>query len=144
MSSIGQLSELSAHLETFSSGTSGEWTSLKDGNDIDYKDVRISLQNEFELTSAIDNMGSCDSDCLESEHHKSFVDLIQECKDIFRVWLGEDPPADVSPMVTEFENAERPVRVRQPTSSPPQLEFLKKKIDELATAGFIYKKILPK
>lgn len=42
-------------------------------------------------------------------------------------------------MVIGFEGVERPVKVRQPTYSPDQLQFHKNKIDEDISSGFIYR-----
>ncbi len=54
--------------------------------------------------------------------------MVLEYKDIFRISLGSDPPVDVPPMEIKFEGMERPVKVRQRTYSPEQLEFMKKKV----------------
>lgn len=42
-------------------------------------------------------------------------------------------------MNIQFEGSERPVKVRQRTYSPKQFVFLKKKVDELNRAGYIYR-----
>jgi len=61
----------------------------------------------------------------------SFQEMVLSYKDIFRIRLGADPPVKVSPMEIKFEGPEKPVKVRQRTYSPEQLEFLKKKCDDL-------------
>ena len=68
---------------------------------------------------------------LPKSLHKQLQDLIFEFEEIFRTKLGKDPPVDMTPMIIEFENKEIPVKVRQRTYSPEQLDFLKKKCDQL-------------
>ncbi len=51
--------------------------------------------------------------------------------------LRNDPPVDVEPMNIEFEGTTRPIKVSQRTYSPEQLDFLKKKVEELIDAGYI-------
>ncbi len=57
--------------------------------------------------------------------------MVLKYKDIFRIRLGADPPVNIPPMEIKFEYPERPVKVRQRTYSPEQLDFIKKKCDEL-------------
>ncbi len=59
-------------------------------------------------------------------------------KDMFRIRLGADPPVDFLPMEIKFDKEERPVKVRQRTYSPKQLDVMKKKCDELLEVGYIY------
>ncbi len=65
--------------------------------------------------------------------------MILDFKDVFRIRLGADPPVDVPPMEIKFEKEERPLKVRQRTYSPEQLDFMKKKCDELLEVGYIYR-----
>ncbi len=65
--------------------------------------------------------------------------MVLEYKDIFRIRLCADPPVDVPPMEIKFEDTERPVKVRQRTYSPEQLDSMKKKCDELSHVGYIYR-----
>eukprot|EP00171_Calliarthron_tuberculosum_P020848 IDg20848t1 len=69
---------------------------------------------------------------------RNFKNLVKEFQDIFRVRLGADSYVDVPPMNIEFEGSEMPIKVRQRTYSPEQLEFMKKKCDELIQVGYIY------
>ncbi len=64
--------------------------------------------------------------------------MILDFKNVFRIRLGGDPPIDVPPMEIKFEKEERPAKVRQRTYSPEQLDFMKKKCDELLEVGYIY------
>lgn len=110
---------------------------LKDGDDIDYKDVDIGVQDENELQEAINDMISRGMKHLDKDLRPTLINLVSEFKDIFRIKLGKDPPVDVEPMNIEFDGNTRPVKVRMRTYSPEQLSFLKKKIEELIEAGYI-------
>lgn len=110
---------------------------LKDDDDIKYKDVDVGEQDEDELQEAIQKMIDRATESLPDHLHKNLKDLVGEFKDIFRIKLGNDPPVDVPPMKIEFEESERPVKVRQRTYSPEQTEFLKKKVQDFSDAGFI-------
>ena len=110
---------------------------LKDGDDIDYKDVEVGCQDEAELKIAIDGMISRGMKHLNDDGRQILKSTVMEFKDIFRVKLGKDPPVDVEPMNIEFEGVTRPIKVRQRTYSPEQLSFLKTKVQELIDAGYI-------
>lgn len=60
------------------------------------------------------------------------------CKNTFCIRLGNGPSVSVPPMIIEFEGFERSIKVHQRTYSPEQLMFLKKKVEELEIAEFIY------
>lgn len=117
---------------------------LKDGDDIDYKDVDIGEQDEDELQSALDGLTSRAFKNLPKHLRRPLNELVQEFKDIFRTRLGADPPVDVPPMDIELVGPERPVKVRQRTYSPQQSTFLKEKVDELVRAGYIYRNVASK
>ena len=110
---------------------------LKDGDDIEYKDVQVGIQDEHEFQKSIDSMVERAEKHLPKDSNLSLADLVHEFSDIFRIKLGQDPPVDVELMKIEFEGTTRPVKVRQRTYSPEQLDFLKAKIQELISAGFI-------
>lgn len=110
---------------------------LKDDDDIKYKDVDVGEQDEEELQEAIQRMIDRATESLPTHLHNDLKDLVNEFKDIFLIKLGNDPPVCVPPMKIEFEEAERPVKVRQRTYSPEQSEFLKNKVKELTEVGFI-------
>ena len=111
-----------------------------DGDDIDYKDVDIGSQDDKELSEAIDDAVKRSSKYLPASCHQDFRKLIFDYKDIFRIKLGNDPPVDVAPMTIEFDGKEKPVKVTtENLYSPEQLDFLKKKCEELVRAGYIYR-----
>ena len=114
-------------------------TTLKDIDDINYKEVEVGNQDKNELQDAISFMIGNASGSLSKEFKVSLFNLVMENEDIFRIRLGSDPPVDVPPMTIEFEGDEKPVAVRNRNCSPQQLDFLRKKVEELIQAGFIYR-----
>ena len=102
---------------------------LRDGDDIDYKDVEIGPRNEEELQSAIEEMTKRAGRHLPKQYHAQLRDIVSKASDVFRVKLSGDPPVDVPPMKIEFEGQSKPMKVRQRTYSPQQTAFLKAKVD---------------
>lgn len=76
---------------------------------------------------------------LPKNLHGRLREMVAEFTDVFRTRLGNDPPVDVPPMKVEFDGLEKPVKVKQRTYSPAQLNFLKKKCEELVNLGFLYR-----
>jgi hypothetical protein len=64
---------------------------------------------------------------------------VTECKDVFRLKLGADPPANVKPLVIKLRDVAEPVRMSARKSAPPQLKFMRGKIRELDELRFVYK-----
>lgn len=93
---------------------------LKDGDDIDYKDVEVGDQDEEGTKKSIESMIDRGWKHLKKDSRKILKDLVVEDYDIFRLKLGKDPPVDVEPMKIEFEESNRPIKVRQRTYSPEQ------------------------
>ena len=56
---------------------------LKDGDDIDCKDVEIGIQDGNELQEAIDNMISRGEKHLEKDSRTTLKSILKEFKDIF-------------------------------------------------------------
>ncbi len=110
---------------------------LKDGDDIDYKDVEVGIQNDNEIQKEIDTMISRREKHLDKDSRSIMRSMVYEFKDIFRVKLGKDPPVNVEPMKIELEGPTRPIKVRQRTYSPEQTLFLKQKVKDLTDAGYI-------
>ncbi len=110
---------------------------LKDGDDIDYKDVEVVIQNDNEIQKEIDTMVFRGEKHLDKDSRSIMRSMVYEFKDIFRVKLGKDPPVNVEPMKIELEGPTRPIKVRQRTYSPEQTLFLKQKVKDLTDAGYI-------
>jgi hypothetical protein len=66
---------------------------------------------------------------------QSFRQLVTECKDVFRLKLGADPPANVKPLVIKLREGAETVRMSARKYAPPQLKFMRDKIRELEKAG---------
>jgi hypothetical protein len=64
---------------------------------------------------------------------------VTECKDIFRLKLGADPPTNVKPLVIKLRDGAEPVRMSARKYAPPQLRFMRDKIRELEELGLVYK-----
>ena len=68
---------------------------------------------------------------LPAEYHAELRSLIFSFSDSFRTTLGDDSPVSVRPMVIRLKNGAIPVQAAVRRSSPPQLEFNRKKVAEL-------------
>jgi hypothetical protein len=64
-----------------------------------------------------------------------------ERKDVFRLKLGADPPANVKPLVIKLRDDAEPVRMLARKHAPPQLKFMRDKIRKLEELGLVYKNI---
>jgi hypothetical protein len=64
--------------------------------------------------------------------------LVTERKDVFRLKLGADPPANVKPLVIKLRNIAEAVRMSARKYAPPQLKFMRDKIRELEELGLVY------
>jgi Reverse transcriptase (RNA-dependent DNA polymerase) len=65
--------------------------------------------------------------------------LVTQCKDVFRLKLGADPPANVKPLVIKLRDGAEPVRMSARKYAPPQLKFMRDKIHELEELDLVYK-----
>ncbi len=99
--------------------------------------MEIWRQNEQDLGQAMDNAIQRVSKHIPNRLKGCFRDMVLKYKYIFRTRLGSDAPVDVLPMQVNFEGTECPVKVRPRTYSPEQLDFMKKKCDELLEVGYI-------
>jgi hypothetical protein len=68
---------------------------------------------------------------------QSLRQLVAECKDIFRLNLGADPPANVKPLVIKLRDGAEPVRMSARKYAPPQLKFMRDKISELEELSLV-------
>jgi hypothetical protein len=64
---------------------------------------------------------------------------VTEFKDVFRLKLGAEPPANVKPLVIELCEGAEPVRMSARKYDPPQMKFMRDKIRELEELGLVYK-----
>jgi hypothetical protein len=66
--------------------------------------------------------------------------LVTECKDVFRLKIGADPPAKVKPLFIKLRDGAEPVRMSRRKYAPLQLKYMRGKIRELEGMGLVYKK----
>jgi hypothetical protein len=59
---------------------------------------------------------------------QSLRQLMTECKDVFRLKLGAEPPANVKPLVIKLRDGAEPMRMSARKYAPPQLKFMRDKI----------------
>jgi hypothetical protein len=52
---------------------------------------------------------------------QSLRQLVTECKDVFRLKLSADPPANVKPLVIKLRDGAEPVRMSARKYAPKQL-----------------------
>jgi hypothetical protein len=62
-----------------------------------------------------------------------------EAKDVFRLKLGADSPANVKPLVIKLCEGVDPVRMSARKYAPPQLKVMRDKIREIEKLGLVYK-----
>jgi hypothetical protein len=62
---------------------------------------------------------------------QSLRQLVTECKDVFMLKLGADPPANVKSLVIKLREGAEPVRMSARKCAPLQLKFMRDKIREL-------------
>jgi hypothetical protein len=55
---------------------------------------------------------------------------VTECKDVFRLNLGADTPANVKPLFIKLRKGAETVRMSARKYAPPQLKFMRDKIRE--------------
>jgi hypothetical protein len=70
---------------------------------------------------------------------QSLRQLVTECKDVFRLKLVADPPANEKPLVIKLRDGAEPVRISARKYAPPQLKFMRDKIHALEEMGLVVK-----
>jgi hypothetical protein len=113
---------------------------IPDDDPIDYHDVDVGQGSLEELTDAIEGLiTSAGQAGMFLDGVQSLRQLVTECKDVFRLMLGADPPANVKPLVIKLRDGAEPVRMSARKYAPPQLKFMRDKIRELEELGLVYK-----
>jgi hypothetical protein len=64
---------------------------------------------------------------------------VTECKDVFRLKLGADPPENVKSLFIKLRDGAEPVRISARKYAPPQLKFMRDKIREMEELNLVYK-----
>jgi hypothetical protein len=85
---------------------------IPDDDPIDYHDVDEWQGSPEELAEAIEGLITRSEQAGMSRNGvQSLRQLVTECKDVFRLKLGADPPANVKPLVIKLRDGAEPVRM---------------------------------
>jgi hypothetical protein len=113
---------------------------IPDDDPIDYHDVDVGQRSPEELADAIEDLiTSAELAGMSRDGVQSLRQLVTECKDVFMLMLGADPPANVKPLVIKLHGGAEPVRMSARKYAPPQLKFMHDKLSELEDLGLVYK-----
>jgi hypothetical protein len=113
---------------------------IPDDDPIDFHDVDVGQGSPEELEDAIEGLlTSAEQAGMSTDGVQSLRQLVTECKDVFRLKLCADPPANVKPLVIKLRDGAGPVRMSARKYAPPQLKFMRDKIRELEELGLVYK-----
>jgi hypothetical protein len=78
---------------------------IPDDDPIDYHDVDVGQGSPEELANAIEGLiTSAEKAGMSRDGEQSLRQLVTECKDIFRLKLGADPPANVKLLVIKLRD----------------------------------------
>jgi hypothetical protein len=85
---------------------------IPDSDPINNRDVEVGQGIPEELADAIEGfITSAEQAGIYRHGLQSLRQLVTECKDIFRLKLGADPPANVKPLVIKLRDGAEPVRM---------------------------------
>jgi hypothetical protein len=103
-----------------------------DDDPIDYHDADVGQRSPEELADAIEGLTTSAYQAgLYRDGVQSLRQLMTECKDVFRLKFGADHPANVKPLVIKLRDGAESVRTLARKYAPPQLKFMRDKIQEL-------------
>jgi hypothetical protein len=78
---------------------------VPDDDPIDYHDVDVGQGSLEELEDAIEGLlTSAEQAGMSTDGVQILRQLVTECKDVFRLKLGADPPANVKPLVIKLRD----------------------------------------
>jgi hypothetical protein len=87
---------------------------------IDYHDVDVGQEIPEELPDAIEGLlTSAEQAGMSTDGVQSLRQLVTECKDVFRLKLGADSPANVKPLVIKLRDGAGAVRMPARKYAPP-------------------------
>jgi hypothetical protein len=113
---------------------------IPDDNPIDYHDVEVGKRSPEELADAIEcTITSAEKRGMSRDGAQSLRQLVTEHKNVFRLKMGADSPANVKPLVIKLRKGTEPMRMSARKYAPPQLKFMRDKIREPEELGLIYK-----
>jgi hypothetical protein len=83
---------------------------IPDDDPIDYHDVDVGQGGPDELADGIDGfITSAEQAGMSRDGVQSLRQLVMKCKDVFRLNLGADPPANVKPLFIMLRDGAEPV-----------------------------------
>jgi hypothetical protein len=113
---------------------------IPDDDPIDFHDVDVGQGSPERLADVIEGLiTSAEKAGMSLDDVQSLRQLVTECKDVFMLKLGADPPANVKALVIKLRDGAEPVRMSSRKYAPPQLKFMRDKIRELEELGLVYK-----
>jgi hypothetical protein len=78
---------------------------IPDDDPIDYHNVDVGQGSLEELADAIEGLiTSAEQAGMSRDGVQSFRQLVTDCRDVFRLKLGADPPANVKPLVIKLRD----------------------------------------
>jgi hypothetical protein len=93
---------------------------IPDDDPIDYHDVDVGQGSPEELTDAIQSMiTSAEQAGMSRNGAQSLRQFVIECKHVFRLRLGADPPPNLKPLVIKLRDGAKPVRMSSSSSTVP-------------------------
>jgi hypothetical protein len=93
-----------------------------------------------ELADAIEGLlTSAEQTGMSRDGVQSLRQLVTEWKEVFRLKLGGDPPANEKFLVIKLRDGAEPVQMSARKYAPPQLKFMRDKVQELEERGLVYK-----
>jgi hypothetical protein len=111
-----------------------------DDGQIDYHDLEVGQGSPVELADAIEGLlTSAEQAGMPLDGAQILRQLVTECKDVFRLKLGADPPANVKPLVIKLCDGAEPMQMSDRKYAPPQPKFMRDKIRDLEELGLVYK-----
>jgi hypothetical protein len=113
---------------------------IPDDDPIDYHDVNAGQGSPEELADAIEGLlTSAEQAGMSRDGVQCLRQLVTEYKDVFRLKLCADLPANVKPLVIKVRDRAEPVRMSARKYAPTQLKFMRDKIRELEELGLVCK-----
>jgi hypothetical protein len=113
---------------------------IPDDDPIDYYDLDVGKGSPEELADAIEGfLTSAEQAGMSRDGVQSLQQLVTECKEVFGLKLGADPPANVKTLVIKLRDGAEPVRMSARKYAPSLLKFMRDKIRELEELGLVYK-----
>jgi hypothetical protein len=111
---------------------------IPDDDPIGYHDMDVRQGSPKELVDSIECfITSAEQTGMSRDGLQSLRQFVAECKDVFRLKLGTDPPVNMKPLVIKLHEGAEPVRISARKYALPQLNCMSDKIRELEELGLV-------